>query len=201
MSSIADRIKIAQDKDGMLRRALERIIQLYTDRSHFVYELLQNAEDAEARCIKFVQYPDRLEELHDGKPFTDKNLQGLCDIGRSDKVDNLNQIGEFGVGFKSVFGICETVKLYSEPANFRNTDIDGASKFAVEITDFTSPKDIEYQMMDPSFTTRFVFPYAVCRTFSGFKTINELNKTLSSKLQNLGITTLLFMKNLEQQEE
>ena len=197
MSSIADRIKIAQDKDGMLRRALERIIQLYTDRSHFVYELLQNAEDAEARCIKFVQYPDRLEVLHDGKPFTDKNLQGLCDIGRSDKVDNLNQIGEFGVGFKSVFGICETVKLYSEPANFRNTDIDGASKFAVEITDFTSPKDIEYQMMDPSFTTRFVFPYAVGRTFSGFKTINELNKTLSSKLQNLGITTLLFMKNLE----
>ena len=120
MSSIADRIKIAQDKDGMLRRALERIIQLYTDRSHFVYELLQNAEDAEAKCIRFVQYSDRLEVLHDGKPFTSKNLQGLCDIGKSDKVDNLNQIGEFGVGFKSVFGICDTVLLYSDPSHFRS---------------------------------------------------------------------------------
>ena len=43
MSNIADRVKTAQDKDGLLRRALERIIQLYTDKSHFVYELLQNA--------------------------------------------------------------------------------------------------------------------------------------------------------------
>lgn len=90
MSNIADRVRIAQDKDGMLRRALERIIQLYTDKSHFVYELLQNAEDAEAKDIKFIQHADHLEVLHDGKPFTSANLQGLCDIGKSDKVDNLN---------------------------------------------------------------------------------------------------------------
>lgn len=197
MSSIADRIKTAQDKDGMLRRALERIIQLYTDRSHFVYELLQNAEDAEARSIRFVQYPDRLEVMHDGKPFTAKNLQGLCDIGKSDKVDNLNQIGEFGVGFKSVFGICETVGLYSEPSHFRDSDVGDAVPFSVEIVDFTSPKDIEHRTPSHSYTTRFVFPYAVGRTFSGFKSVEELNKTLSAKLQNLGITTLLFMKNLE----
>ena len=105
MASIADKIKTAQDQTGMLRRALERIIQLYTDRSHFVYELLQNAEDAGATSVKFIQFPDRLEVLHDGRPFTTTNLQGLCDIGKSDKVDNLNQIGEFGVGFKSVFSI------------------------------------------------------------------------------------------------
>lgn len=89
MSAIAGQIKSTQDKDGMLRRALERIIQLYTDKSHFVYELLQNAEDAEASRIKFVQYDDRLEVFHDGKPFTSQNLQGLCDIGKSDKADNL----------------------------------------------------------------------------------------------------------------
>ena len=54
----------------MLRRSLERIIQLYTDKSHFVYELLQNAEDAGATGIRFVQYSDRLEVMHDGKSFT-----------------------------------------------------------------------------------------------------------------------------------
>lgn len=37
--AIADQVLQRQDKDGMLRRALERIIQLYTDKSHFVYEL------------------------------------------------------------------------------------------------------------------------------------------------------------------
>lgn len=197
MSSIADKVRIAQDKDGMLRRALERIIQLYTDRSHFVYELLQNAEDAEAKSIKFVQYPDRLEVMHDGRPFTEENLKGLCDIGKSDKVDNLNQIGEFGVGFKSVFGICDTVKLYSEPANFREKDVGSAYPFAVEIIDFTSPETIPAVKLSRAFTTKFIFPYTVGRSFSGFKTVAELNSVLSSKLQNLGITTLLFMKNLE----
>ncbi len=195
--SIADRVRTAQDKDGMLRRALERIIQLYTDKSHFVYELLQNAEDAEATSIKFIQHPDRLEVLHDGKPFTSANLQGLCDIGKSDKVDNLNQIGEFGVGFKSVFGICDTVRLYSAPDHYRERIDSDAVPFAVEILDFTRPEDIPEEPLPKAYTTRFVFPFAVGHTFSGFQTIPALMDTLARKLQNLGITTLLFMKHLE----
>ena len=197
MSHIAAKIRTAQDKDGMLRRALERIIQLYTDKSHFVYELLQNAEDAEAKSIQFIQYSDRLEVFHDGRPFTSANLQGLCDIGKSDKVDNLNQIGEFGVGFKSVFGICDTVRLYSAPNHFRESVDSDAVPFAVKILDFTRPEDIPEESMPKSYTTRFVFPFAVGQTFSGFTTVESLNDTLSRKLQNLGITTLLFMKNLE----
>lgn len=196
MKGIASQIKTAQDKDGMLRRALERIIQLYTDKSHFVYELLQNAEDAEAKSIKFIQYEDRLEVLHDGKPFTSENLQRLCDIGRSDKADNLNQIGEFGVGFKSVFGICDTVKLYSAPDHFREK-IKDVVPFSVEILDFTRPEDIPYEDVDSIYTTRFIFPYAVGESFSGFNSVKTLNEVLSQKLQNLGITTLLFMHNLE----
>ena len=195
--SIADRVRTAQDKDGMLRRALERIIQLYTDKSHFVYELLQNAEDAEAKSIKFIQYPDRLEVFHDGRPFTSANLQGLCDIGKSDKVDNLNQIGEFGVGFKSVFGICDTVRLYSAPDHYRELIDSDAVPFAVEILDFTRPEDIPEEPLPKAYTTRFVFPFAVGHTFSGFQTIPALMDTLARKLQNLGITTLLFMKHLE----
>lgn len=196
MSNIADRVRTAQDKDGMLRRALERIIQLYTDKSHFVYELLQNAEDAEATCIKFIQHPDRLEVLHNGKPFTSANLEGLCDIGKSDKVDNLNQIGEFGVGFKSVFGICDTVRLYSDPTHYEETAEGDAVPFAVEIKDFTRPEDIPEEQMPQNYTTRFIFPFAVGHTYSGFNTIPSLVDTLARKLQNLGITTLLFMKHL-----
>ena len=115
---IATEVRTEQNKSEMLRRALERIIQLYTDKSHFVYELLQNAEDAGATSICFEQFSDRLEVYHNGKPFTKVNLKALCDIGKSDKINDLNQIGEFGVGFKSVFGICERVRLYSEPDNW-----------------------------------------------------------------------------------
>lgn len=197
MSKIAGSVITAQDKDGMLRRALERIIQLYTDKSHFVYELLQNAEDAEAQSIQFLQLPDRLEVFHDGKPFTSANLMGLCDIGISDKVNNLNQIGEFGVGFKSVFGICETVRLYSDPSHYFEKIEEEVVPFAVEIRDFTQPVDIEEEPLPSNYTTRFVFPYAVGHSFSGFSTVPDLMNTLASKLQNLGITTLLFMKHLK----
>lgn len=193
--AIANQVLQRQDKDGMLRRALERIIQLYTDKSHFVYELLQNAEDAGASKIKFEQYEDRLVVLHDGHPFSVENLQGLCDIGLSDKTDDLNQIGEFGVGFKSVFGICETVRLYSHPN--KEDQENGYQQFAVEIKDFTHPVDIDDQEVDFGYTTRFVFPYSVGFTFSGFDTVEKLNEVLSQRLQNLGITTLLFMKNLQ----
>lgn len=193
--AIADQVLQRQDKDGMLRRALERIIQLYTNKSHFVYELLQNAEDAGATKIKFEQYPDRFVVLHDGHPFSMENLQGLCDIGKSDKTDDLNQIGEFGVGFKSVFGICETVRLYSHPN--KSDQEAGYHQFAVEIKDFTHPVDIDDQEVDLGYTTKFVFPYSVGFTFSGFTTIEKLNDVLSKRLQNLGITTLLFMKHLQ----
>ena len=193
--AIAENVLKNQDKDGMLRRALERIIQLYTDKSHFIYELLQNAEDAGATKIHFLQYQDRLEVLHNGHPFTAQNLQGLCDIGKSDKIGDLNQIGEFGVGFKSVFGICEIVKLYSHPTPEQLEE--GYVRFAVEIRDFTHPSDIDDEEIPDGFTTKFVFPYAVGYTFSGFQTIEALNNGISLRLQNLGITTLLFMKHLQ----
>ena len=191
---IASKILNRQDRDGMLRRSLERIIQLYTDKSHFVYELLQNAEDAGATSIRFVQYADRLEVMHDGHPFTMENLQGLCDIGQSDKVNNLNQIGEFGVGFKSVFGICDTVRLYSAPSQEDLSD--SCQPFAIEIQDFTRPVDIEAIDVPRGYTTLFVFPYSVGFQFSGFKSINVLNNALTKRLKNLGVTTLLFMRHL-----
>lgn len=193
---IATEVINKQNKPEMLRRALERIIQLYTDKSHFVYELLQNAEDSGATSIRFEQFVDRLEVYHNGKPFAVQNLSALCDIGKSDKVDNLNQIGEFGVGFKSVFGICETVKLYSHPSHYKD-NCEEYVPFAVQIQDFTNPIDIEQIELPHDFTTKFVFPYAVNFSFSGFKSKAELNRVLSKRLKNLGITTLLFMKNLE----
>lgn len=195
--NIVDEVEFEQDYEGMLRRALERIIQLYTDKSHFVYELLQNAEDAGAKSIKFVQFSDRLEVLHDGKPFTMQNLKSLCDIGLSDKADDYNKIGEFGVGFKSVFGICETVKLYSEPSNYRDGHIEGALRFAKEIVDFVKHRNIPFENLPTAYTTRFVFPYTVGKSFSGYSTTKELKSVLCSKLQDLGVTTLLFMKHLE----
>ena len=198
MADIASKVADQLDKAQMLKNALVRIIQLYTDKSHFVYELLQNAEDAGATRIKFIQHENELVVLHDGRPFTEENLVGLCGIGMSDKIEKLNQIGQFGVGFKSVYGICETVKLFSQP----NKKYEGMNfpSFAVEIRNFTEPVDISFQEIDARYTTKFVFPYCVGEIFSGYKSKEELNRVLSERLKNLGITTLLFMKSLKKIE-
>lgn len=64
--------------------------QLYSDRTHFIYELLQNAEDACERArsgterkfaVHFELYPDKLEVRHNGIPFDENDIRGICGIG------------------------------------------------------------------------------------------------------------------------
>lgn len=196
MDDVSERLSATLDKEEMLYNSLALIVQLYTDKSHFLYELLQNAEDAGAHHVKFVQYDDRLELFHDGKPFSFSNLKALRDVCKSDKVKDLNKIGEFGVGFKSVFSICKNVELYSEPSNYREEAPESESEFAISIEDFYRIRKISKRTLESPYTTKFVFPYAVGLDFTGYTTERELKQKVAEKLQDLGITTLLFMKNL-----
>src|ERR1035437_67982 len=50
--------------------------KLYPDRTHFVVELLQNAQDAGATRIRFDLTPDGLRVLHDGRLFTEADVRG-----------------------------------------------------------------------------------------------------------------------------
>ena len=190
---IADLIETNQDTEGMLLRSLQRIIQLYTDKSHFIYELLQNAEDAGASEILFLQTDNGLEVFHDGRPFTIENLSALCDIGMSSKARNFNQIGEFGVGFKSVFSICERVQVYSRPSEIT----ENRPAFSIEIQNFIKPIDIDNEIVPEGYTTRFVFPYCAGKDFSGYKSVSDLKSALNSRLSSLGCDTLLFMHHLK----
>ncbi|MDD4401835.1 MAG: hypothetical protein PHI24_08125 [Desulfitobacteriaceae bacterium] len=192
---IAKLVRDQQDKNAMLRSSLELNIQLYTDNAHFIYELLQNAEDVEATVIRFHQMDDCLEVYHNGIPFSLDNLISLCNIGASDKTENLNQIGEFGVGFKSVFGICERVLLYSMPCNYNNAP-EALPAFGQEIKEFTDPYNITAEPIPEPYTTKFVFPYCVGKRFSGFKTVDALKTAIAKRLRNLEATTLLFMRHL-----
>src|ERR1700748_269133 len=58
----------------------------YPDRAHFVYELLQNAEDAEATAVSFTLLPDRLLCEHDGRPFTLEDVTSITGIHDSTKA-------------------------------------------------------------------------------------------------------------------
>lgn len=46
------------------------LTELYPDKAHFIYELLQNAEDKEASSVAFELFNDRLVFTHNGKKET-----------------------------------------------------------------------------------------------------------------------------------
>ena len=105
--SLAD---VLCDEDNNIRGIVE---DLYPDRAHFIYELLQNAEDAGAKVAKFALYDDRLVFQHNGRSFSKEDVLGITNIGKGSKRDEQDKIGRFGVGFKSVFVYSETPSIWS----------------------------------------------------------------------------------------
>ena len=199
-STLIERIKENQNKDRMLANALSRLVQLYTDKVHFIFELLQNAEDAEATKIQFVMHEDCLEVIHDGNPFTESNLRALCDVGMSDKLTEINKIGQFGIGFKSVFTISDKLDLFSSPNRVKRYSGKGYPEFAVHIHDFVQLEERQFNHLEipEGYTTKFIFYYSVGQIHSSFDDIAELKDKLAARLQSLDSTTLLFMHNLQE---
>jgi hypothetical protein len=86
---------------------------LYDDRTHFIFELLQNAEDALGkrgewngpRKVSFYLSGTQLMLSHFGKPFDEADVRSVCDIAESTK--NEFSIGRFGLGFKSVYTVTD----------------------------------------------------------------------------------------------
>ncbi|MDA8321652.1 MAG: hypothetical protein M0030_17850, partial [Actinomycetota bacterium] len=87
---------------------LDLLGQLYSDRSHFLFELIQNAEDAGATAMSFELFADRLQVRHDGRPFTADDVRAICGVGHGTKSGDLTKIGKFGIGFKSVYAYTDS---------------------------------------------------------------------------------------------
>jgi hypothetical protein len=122
---------------------LDLLGQLYSERTHFIFELIQNAEDAGATELAFELFDDRLEVRHDGRPFTEADVRGVCGVGQSRK--SLTAIGQFGIGFKSVYAYTRNPRIYSSGEHFR-------------IEMYVRPFGIE-PLPEPVPGTLFVFPF------------------------------------------
>jgi len=146
----------------------------YTDPSHFIFELLQNADDAKASSINFNLHSDRLEVRHNGIPFTVRNVECITAIGKSTK-GSPNEIGKFGLGFKSVFAVTDAPEIHSGQFNFC-------------ITDFIYPEIIEGKDITAD-ETLFIFP---------FSKPNESHPLLKNRIRNIEPTSLLFLRNLRE---
>jgi hypothetical protein len=95
--------------------------RVYTDPGHFLIELLQNAEDSGAKTWKLIFDADRIVVWHDGTDFDARDVAGVCSIGQTTK--RKDQIGFFGVGFKSVYEVTDRPQIFSDVYQFEIADV------------------------------------------------------------------------------
>ena len=125
-----ERLVWARTFDNPLVRGLDRATSdIYPDPAHFVYELLQNADDAEASAASFILEKDVLYFKHNGvvrfnitsdkaRPLGHINSITAYLSSKEDKPDG-NKIGKFGLGFKSVFVYTDAPEIYDDKFWFR----------------------------------------------------------------------------------
>lgn len=105
------------------------VIDKYPESAHFIYELIQNADDALADEVSIFLFHDKLVFKHNGKrqfTLTDCSEHGhvgdinsITSVAYSTKKDDEHVIGKFGVGFKSVFQYTDVPSIYDDTFWFR----------------------------------------------------------------------------------
>lgn len=165
----------ATKKNGFKIRQV--LTENYPDNAHFIYELLQNAEDKEASEVCFTLNNERLDFEHNGsRLFSLKDIESITGIGVSSKRDEPTSIGKFGVGFKAAFVYTNTPEIHSGDYHFK-------------IQDLVVPKEIVSQQRTEK--TQFIFPFDRPE-----KKKTQARDEIIRGLRELGDNTLLFLKHI-----
>ncbi|XP_073684891.1 uncharacterized protein [Garra rufa] len=112
---------LMKKQQARLGRSLERLsTELYSKDTHFVLELIQNADDngypdgGEQPALAFVVEKDCITILNNECGFEENNIRAICDVGRSTKGKHkYGYIGQKGIGFKSVFKVTDCPEIHS----------------------------------------------------------------------------------------
>ena len=184
----------------------------YSDPAHFVFELLQNAEDALGerirlkcdstlpRAAKFLLFEDRLEFRHYGIPFAENHAQAICDIARSSKQETPGAIGHFGIGFKSVFAFTRSPEVHSCGESFVIKSLVRPAAIAKRPTQegetlFVLP----FNHTESSLNERMAERLGELRLQSKSVSVAELcHRIIAKRLRELGQRTLLFLRRLDE---
>lgn len=115
----------------MYNSYIQIINQAGMDKNRFLNELLQNADDCKYPEGELPEFDLRINGntitvSYNELGFTKQNVRAITAIGESTKKLLLDgkdhSIGEKGVGFKSVFGVAESVEIHSNEFDFKLTD-------------------------------------------------------------------------------
>ena len=164
-------------------------VSMYSDSTHFVYELLQNADDYGATEVSFQLSENDLVVKHNGEPFREQHVKAISYFGKSTSRDDLVKTGRFGIGFKSVFAFTATPIIISGDEHFK---IFGLYRL----------REHPYPEGFPRSHTRIVLPFNHESEQPDF--VEELvspekaYKQISECLTTLNMDMLLFTRNIRE---
>jgi len=189
-----DRSESAHMLEKPSMRGVQRsVVDKYSDQAHFIYELLQNADDVKATTATFRLEKSGLYFTHNGSVrFTVSNPQNeeadtnngtLGHINAITSIANSNKteasIGKFGVGFKAVFQYTQTPHIYDPEIWFK-------------IERFIVPRMLDSDLDErKSSETAFFFPFDHKK-----KQPQESYEEILEKLKALEFP-VLFLSNLK----
>ncbi|KIX05483.1 uncharacterized protein Z518_06355 [Rhinocladiella mackenziei CBS 650.93] len=110
-----------------LQNALHTLAdELYQKSTHFLLELIQNADDNEYNVLEpsiTLTYKGRRLRIDcNERGFSEKNVEAICRVGSSTKAGAnraASYVGEKGIGFKSVFKAADVVWISSNSYTFK----------------------------------------------------------------------------------
>ena len=168
---------------GVSRWAPGVLANRYDDRTHFIFEILQNVEDALKkrgewngnRSVAFSLSSDGVTISHFGMPFDEADVRGVCGILDGTKEEEPTAIGRFGIGFKSVYAFTDKPEIHS-----------GDEHFTIE--HYVLPRAVQERSLQPEETIIYL-PFRNDEPSAKEDVLNGLRR--------LDLRTLLFLREIE----
>jgi hypothetical protein len=187
-SSDTDALEIIKKQNRRLHRALEQLSKdLYSKETHFVLELIQNADDndytEEKPYLKFILDSGSILVQNNEVGFNEKNVRAICDVGESTKKEKKirGYIGEKGIGFKSVFRVSDDPSILSNGFSFAFKHRDPKDKLGFVVPHWVNEIPDSFNPM----LTNICLP------------LREEAKEVLSKINDIRPTLILFLRMLK----
>ncbi len=170
---------------------------LYGSESHYLYELIQNADDNKYKEGVVPELRIELKEIElEGNRlycliivnneigFSEEDVRAICDIDESTKAQDFNTIGEKGIGFKSVFRITDCPYIFSNDFNFKLPEKNPSEESGLG---YIIPYNVDYFHDVNGNNTVIILPLNKDKAYSD----------IANQLLKLNDHTILFLRKLK----
>ena len=180
--------------------------ELNSESSHFLLELIQNANDNEYESNKVPQLNFEYKNGYlrvdcNEKGFFPKHVLAISQVGNSTKANAKKidgPIGEKGIGFKSVFKVADEVYITSRNFSFK---FDAKADLGMVAPTWSEPPSIFARR--PGFTSFYILlrPECQMQVLGELKVLDGTILAFLKKLRHISISIDTFKRTLRRENE